>query len=191
MYGKTLPRRALPSVIVDTEKRSGWVRRRDAVVFVRRMPNGGWKVVAPKVQLKRTGEPARSPKTISVSQIEDNGEKSIEQDLRGKNFGARNGNYERDAVVKNQGTKQGGQRILGDCWQCKANGQCSKGDNCSFRHDINQRAKRKSLNLQNKKDEPEACTFFTISWMISNLRVLSQELKDQNLRYSTRELLQH
>ena len=33
------------------------------------------KVVAPNLHLKRTGEPVRSPKTISVSQIEDNGEK--------------------------------------------------------------------------------------------------------------------
>ena len=58
-----------------------------------------------------------------------------------KNFGSRNGNYETNAVVKNQETKQREQRTLGDCWQWKANGQCSKGDNCSFRHDINKRAK--------------------------------------------------
>ena len=32
--------------------------------------------------------------------------RSIEQDLRNKKFGARNGNYEINAVVKNQGTKQ-------------------------------------------------------------------------------------
>ena len=31
---------------------------------------------------------------------------STEQDLRNRNFGARNGNYETSAVVKNQGTKQ-------------------------------------------------------------------------------------
>ena len=67
--------------------------------------------------------------------------RSIEQDLRNMNFGARNGNYEKNAVVKNQVTKQREQRILGDCWQWKAKGQCSKGDNCSFRHDINMRAK--------------------------------------------------
>ena len=67
--------------------------------------------------------------------------RSIEQDSRIKNFEARNGNYERNGVVKNQGTKQRKQRTLGDCWQWKANGQCSKGDNCSFRHDINKRAK--------------------------------------------------
>ena len=66
--------------------------------------------------------------------------RSIEQDLRNRNFGIRNGNYERNAVVKNQGTKQRGQRSLGDGWQWEANGQCSKGDNCSFRHDVNKRA---------------------------------------------------
>ena len=67
--------------------------------------------------------------------------RSIEQDIRNKNFGARNGNYERKAVVKNHGTKQCVQRILGDCWQWESNGQCIKGDNCSFRHDINKRGK--------------------------------------------------
>ena len=44
-------------------------------------------------------------------------------------------------MVRNQGTKQRVQRILGDCWQWEANGQCVKGDNCSFRHDINKRGK--------------------------------------------------
>ena len=44
-------------------------------------------------------------------------------------------------MVKNQVTKQRGQRILGDCWQWKTNGQCSKGDNCGFRHDTNKRGK--------------------------------------------------
>ena len=52
--------------------------------------------------------------------------RSIEQEIRNKNFGARNGNYERNAVLKNQGTKQRGQRILGDCWQWETKGQCSK-----------------------------------------------------------------
>ena len=71
--------------------------------------------------------------------------RSIEQDLRNRNFGARNGNYEKNAVVKNQGTKQRVQRILGDCRQREANGQCSKRD-CSFRHDFNQRAERTQPN---------------------------------------------
>ena len=72
--------------------------------------------------------------------------RSIEQDIRNKNFGARNGNYEKNAVVKNQGTKQRVQRILGDSWQWEFNGQCSRGDNCSFRHDINKRGKMTQSN---------------------------------------------
>ena len=70
----------------------------------------------------------------------------IEQSLRIKNYEARNGNYEKNAVVKNQGTKQRVQRILGDCWQWESNGQCIKGDNCSFRHDIDERAKMTQPN---------------------------------------------
>ena len=65
--------------------------------------------------------------------------RSIEQEIRNKNFGARNRNYEKNAVVKNQGTEQRVQRILGDCWQWELNGQCSRWDNCRFRHDINKR----------------------------------------------------
>ena len=32
--------------------------------------------------------------------------RSIEQEIRNKNFGSRNGNFDKNAVVKNQGTKQ-------------------------------------------------------------------------------------
>ena len=67
--------------------------------------------------------------------------RSIEQEIRNKNFGARSGNFEKNALVKNQGTKQRVQRILGDCWQWETNGQCVKGNNCSFRHDMNKRGK--------------------------------------------------
>ena len=59
---------------------------------------------------------------------------------------ARNGNFEKNAVVKNQGTKQRVQRILGDCWQWETNGQCVKGNSCSFRHDMNKRGKSSPLN---------------------------------------------
>ena len=77
--------------------------------------------------------------------------RSIEQNLRVKNFGIRNGNYERNAVDKNQGTEQREQRCLGDCWQWKANGQCSKGDNCSFRHDVHKRAKSSRARITSKE----------------------------------------
>ena len=72
--------------------------------------------------------------------------RSIEQEIRNKNFEARSGNFEKNAVVKNPGIKQSAQRILGDCWQWEANGQCVKGDNCSFRHDINKRGKSSPSN---------------------------------------------
>ena len=72
--------------------------------------------------------------------------RSIEQEIRNKNFGSRNGNFEKNAVVKNQGTKQRVQRILGDCWQWETNGQCVKGDNCSFRHDMKKRGKNTPSN---------------------------------------------
>ena len=72
-------------------------------------------------------------------------ERSIEQNLRMKNFDARNGHFETIAVVKNQGTKQRGQRSLGD-WQWQTNGQCVKGNNCSFRHDMKKRGKSSPLN---------------------------------------------
>ena len=72
--------------------------------------------------------------------------RSIEQEIRNKNFGASSGNFEKNAVVKNQGTKQRVQRVLGDCWQWEANGQCVKGDNCSFRHDMDKRGKSSPSN---------------------------------------------
>ena len=72
--------------------------------------------------------------------------RSIEQEIRNKNFGARSGNFEKNAVVKNQGTKQRVQRILGDCWQWETNGQCVKENNCSFRHDMNKRGKSSPSN---------------------------------------------
>ena len=52
--------------------------------------------------------------------------RSIEQNSRIKNFEARNENYERYAVLKNQGTKQREQRTRGDCWQWKATGSVLK-----------------------------------------------------------------
>ena len=72
--------------------------------------------------------------------------RSIEQEIRNKNFGARSGNFEKNAVVKNQGTKQRVKRILGDCWQWETNWQCVKGNNCSFRHDMNKRGKSSPSN---------------------------------------------
>ena len=41
--------------------------------------------------------------------------------------------------------------LLRDCWQWEANGQCSKGDHCIFRHDVNKRAKMTQPNPQNER----------------------------------------
>ena len=57
--------------------------------------------------------------------------RSIEQDLRIKNFETSNGNYETSAVVKNQRVKQREQREIG----------CSNGENYSFRHEQNRHSR--------------------------------------------------
>ena len=82
--------------------------------------------------------------------------RSIEQSLRMNNSEARNGNFETSALVKNQGPKHREQRSLGDCWQWRANGQCSKGDNCSFRHDKNKRAKSTQPNLSARSSSQQS-----------------------------------
>ena len=83
--------------------------------------------------------------------------RSIEQEIRNKNFEARNGNYETNAVVKNHETKRRAQRTQWDCWQCKAKRPCSKGDNCSFRHDMNKSAKpNPSLRSSTRQNEKNA-----------------------------------
>ena len=91
-----------------------------------------------EIHQKKLGPASHSLKTMV--------KRSIEQDIRNKNFGARSGNYEGNAMVKNQGTKQHVQRILGDCWQWETNGQCVKGDNCIVRHGMNKRAKSTQPN---------------------------------------------
>ena len=58
--------------------------------------------------------------------MENHGEKSIEQENRNQNFGARSGNFEKNAEVKNQGTKQRAQRILGDVGNGKPTGSALK-----------------------------------------------------------------
>ena len=60
-----------------------------------------------------------------LSQIENYGEEKVSsRKFEIRIFGARSGNFEKNAMVKNQGTKQRVQRILGDCWQWETNGQC-------------------------------------------------------------------
>ena len=113
--------------------------------------------------------------------------RSIEQEIRNKNFGSRIGNFEKNAVVKNQGTKQRGQRILGDCWQWETNWQCVKGNNCSFRHDMNKRGKVSPSNpspnsscsrMSENHREPE----------VPEARVPAVECLDGPAKITTKEL---
>ena len=90
--------------------------------------------------------------------------RSFEQNLRMKNFEARNGNYETNAVVKNQETKLREERTLGDY------GQCSKGDNCSFHHDINKRAKTTQPNPSPRSSTRQSY------WLDCRARITSKEL---------------
>ena len=56
----------------------------------------------------------------------------IDQMMRTRNFRVRNEVVERGAVTKSQkGKKAYVERKVGECFQWKAHGQCSKGDSCS------------------------------------------------------------
>ena len=66
--------------------------------------------------------------------------RNIEQEIRNKNFGVRIGNFEKNAVVKNQGKNSVYKEFLEIVGNGKPTGSV-KGDNCSFRHDINKRGK--------------------------------------------------
>ena len=67
--------------------------------------------------------------------------RSIDQNLRLRNFDARNERIETGAVVMNCRGQRGVERGPGECYQRKTKGQCSRGDSRSFRHDENKRAK--------------------------------------------------
>ena len=60
--------------------------------------------------------------------------RSLEQELRSRNFESRNGRLESNVLVKNQRERRRFHRGQEDCWQWQASGQCLKGDKCSFRH---------------------------------------------------------
>ena len=67
--------------------------------------------------------------------------RSIDQKLRLRNFDARNERIETGAVVTVRRGESDVERGNGICYQWNAEGQCSRGDSCSFRHDEDKRAK--------------------------------------------------
>ena len=91
-----------------------------------------------EVHLKQAGPDYHRLKTMV--------KRSIEQNFRIKNFGARTGNYERNAGSRIRGQNSVYKEFLEIVGNGKSNGQCSRGDDCSFRHDVNQRAKKTQPN---------------------------------------------
>ena len=67
--------------------------------------------------------------------------RSIYQKLRLRTFDARHEKIETGAVVKSHRGSSGVERGKGICYQWREKGQCPKGDQCSFRHESNDRAK--------------------------------------------------
>ena len=77
-----------------------------------------------------------------LSQIEDDGRTKYRARFTKQEFWAPETEIIKETPWSRiQGTKQREQRNLVKCWQCKANGQCVNGDNCSFRHDMDKRGK--------------------------------------------------
>ena len=68
--------------------------------------------------------------------------KRKDQKLRLQNFDARHGRIESGAVVKSRKGIIGVEGGLGVCYEWKEKGQCSKGDQCSFRHESNDRSQK-------------------------------------------------
>ena len=64
----------------------------------------------------------------------------IDQKLRLRNFDVRNERIETGAMVSSRRRLSGVERGQGVCYQWKAKGQCSRGDQCSFQHDGDERA---------------------------------------------------
>ena len=73
--------------------------------------------------------------------------RSIEQEIRNKNFGSRNGNYEKNAVVKKESGNKTAlyKEFLEIVGNGKPTGSVVKGHKCSFRHDMNKRGKVRTI----------------------------------------------
>ena len=73
--------------------------------------------------------------------------RSIEQEIRNKNFGARSGNFEKNAVVENQGDKT---ECTKNSWRLLAmetkRAMCERETIAVSRHDMNKRGKSSPSN---------------------------------------------
>ena len=79
---------------------------------------------------------ARNNGTPNYQQLKHAVKLHIDQTMRNRNFRVRSEVVESGSVTKSQkGNKARVERKVGECFQWKAQGQCSKGDLCSFSHD--------------------------------------------------------
>ena len=72
--------------------------------------------------------------------------RSTDQKLRLRNVDARHEKIETGAVVKSGKGLSGVEGGKGTCYQWKEKDQCSKGNQCSFRHESNDRAQKPTAN---------------------------------------------
>ena len=77
--------------------------------------------------------------------------RSLDQKLRLRNFDARNERIETGAVV----TNRMGVGENGTCYKWKEKGKCSKGNQCSFRHESNDRAQQEPNPNAATPSEPQ------------------------------------
>ena len=89
-----------------------------------------------------------------IIKIEDNVKRSIEQKLRLRNFDARHVRIETGAVVKNRKGLCGVEGGKGTCYQWNEKGQCSKGDQCSFQHESDDRAQKTTPKAATLSEPP-------------------------------------
>ena len=81
-------------------------------------------------------ENIRNNEQPSYSRLKTSVRRHIDQTMRTRNFRAQNEIVERGPVTKSQKERKASvDRKVGECYQWKAIGQCSKGDSCSFSHD--------------------------------------------------------
>ena len=80
--------------------------------------------------IRNNGQPSCSRLKIAVRRQSD-------QVMRKRNLRARNEVVERGGTVieSHKGKKANVERRVGECYQWKANGRCSKGQTCGFRHE--------------------------------------------------------
>ena len=123
------------------------VRWDHALLSVSEMPSDPILVGLYKSKLQNSAQPrtvmtlydqelGRNNGTPNNQQLNTAVKLHIGQMMRNRNFKAQNDIVERGSVTKSQkGNNAYVEREVGDCFHCKAHGQCSKGDSCSFSHD--------------------------------------------------------